>query len=94
MNFQIGDFQTLKEINGQQFENQSVAIDGNAFNNCSFTKCSITYHGGPARLTGCSISPGCRFEFRDSAAFVLQILNELGWTIAPPSWMGPPSQTR
>jgi hypothetical protein len=92
MTIRLLDFAKLPEVNGQKFRNQSVEIDGKSYRNCAFDTCTIIYSGGPSRLDSCAISPGCTIEFRDHAAFVIQILNELGWTISPPHWMGP-SQT-
>jgi hypothetical protein len=89
MPFKLGDFQQLPKVEGQTFDNKTVTIDGTYYRNCTFNKCKLIYCGGPARLDACSISPGCAFEFHDSAAFLLQMLGELGWTLVPPAWMGP-----
>lgn len=93
MPWQASDFQQLPEEKGKTFDNENITIDGMAFRNCTFNKCKLIYRGGPTRLDACTISPGCGFEFHDSAAFLLQTLTELGWKLVPPAWMGP-SQTR
>ena len=90
MPWQMGAFENLPEVKGKIFETATVELDGSSYQNCTFNRCKLIYRGGPTRLTSCSISPGCSFEFRDNAAFMLQTLSELGWTLTPPAWMGGP----
>lgn len=93
MPWQSSDFQKLPEVNGQKFDGATVQLDGTSYRNCRFVRCTLVYRGGPTRVESCSFFPGCTFEFQDNAAFLLQTLSELGWTLVPPAWMGPP-QTR
>ena len=92
MPWEAANFNRIPEIVGKTFDNQEITLDGTAYTTCTFNKCKLIYHGGPTRLSSCSISPGCGFEFQDSAAFLLQMLAELGWKLVPPALMGP-SQT-
>jgi hypothetical protein len=75
------DFEKVPEVNGQTFHNQTVQIDGSSYRNCTFDGCTIIYSGGASRLDSCKISPNCSIEFRDAAAYVIQILRELEWTM-------------
>jgi hypothetical protein len=90
MPWQSSDPIKLPEVNGQNYDGASIKIDGASFRNCTFKRSKLIYCGGPTRLEGCSFAPGCEFEFQDQAAFLLQTLTELGWTLVAPAWMGPP----
>ncbi len=84
---QPSDFMALVEAKERKFSNETVVIDGTSYQNCSFDRCKIIYRGGPTRLVSCYISPGCAIELQDAAAFVYQVLGELGWKLTPPPWM-------
>ena len=84
MGWQSADAQPLPEVVGQAYTKKEVIIDGNSFQKCTFNDCRLIYRGG---LT----------MFTDAAAYVLQTLQELGWTIAPPGHVDqihPPSRER
>jgi hypothetical protein len=88
MPIERSDFQHLQQICNQTFDKMTIVLDNRAHDGCLFNECKILYLGGPARVTECSFSPGCSFEIRGQAAFVVQTLSELGWKISPPGWTG------
>ena len=90
MPWQLSDFQKLTAVKGQTFETTTVELDGTSYHNCKFNQCKLIYRGGPTRLSSCYLSKNCSFEFQDNAAFMLQTLSELGWTLVPPGSMGKP----
>jgi hypothetical protein len=83
MGWQSADPEQLPVVSGQTYSKNDVILDGNSFQNCRFNECLI-YRGGPTRVFQCYISANTEFMFTDAAAYVLQTLQELGWTIAPP----------
>ena len=87
MPIQPSDFMRLVEAKGLTFSRETVVIDGTSYQNCSFVECRIIYRGGPTRFVSCSLSPNCRIELQDAAAFVYQVLGELGWKLVPPPWV-------
>jgi len=78
------DWKSLPQVEGETYTQKDVLIDGTSYQKCSFNQCRLIYRGGPSRLWRCYIGPGCTFQFEDAAAYTLQILQELGWQIAPP----------
>jgi hypothetical protein len=88
MPIERSDFQELPEVANKTFDKMTIVIDGKSHRACLFNQCKIIYLGGPARMAECSFSPGCSFEVRGQAAFVVQTLSELGWKMTPPDWLG------
>lgn len=74
----------LPEVKEQRYENAIVGLDGISYQRCTFVNCTLVYRGGPARMVSCSIGAGCKWQFEDHAAFVMQTLGELGWKLDPP----------
>lgn len=89
MPWQSQDLMALPESNGKVYEKADVMLDGISFQNCTFRDCRLIYKGGPARMISCYIAPGVQWMLVESAAFVLQFLQDAGWTIAPPGSVEP-----
>lgn len=85
MRWQAQDFRTLPVINGKAYEGGEVVLDGSSYINCSFNGCRVVYRGGPTRLASCRFGPGAVMFFEDQAAYMLQVLADMGWKIVPPS---------
>ncbi len=59
------------------FRNESVALDDNTFEHCTFDDCELRYQGGyhPV-LIGCTFHQ-CRFAFQDAAGRTIDFLKAL-----------------
>lgn len=44
----------MATYNDRRFQNETIALDGNAFNRCRFEDCSIVYAGGDYSLNECT----------------------------------------
>ncbi|QLG10984.1 hypothetical protein HLB42_09525 [Deinococcus sp. D7000] len=45
----------MAEFQGRNFQDVEVELDGNKFEDCTFTQCRLIYRGGtPPNLVGCS----------------------------------------
>jgi hypothetical protein len=86
MAWQGSELVKLPQQDNKVFESETIKIDGAAYTNCTFTRCKIIYCGGPTRLDSCSFSAGCAFEFQENAAYLLQTLSQMGWTLTPPDY--------
>ena len=77
----------LPEMVGQTYGSDAqVRLDGLAYRNCSFKAgCRVIYCGGPARIKSCVVEAGCVWDFRVNAAYVLTVLDDLGFELLPPS---------
>ena len=54
-----------------------VELDGNEFDNCTFSGASLIYRGGtPPRLSGCSFTD-FKFEFQGAAANTVAFLQAM-----------------
>jgi hypothetical protein len=61
----------------QKFEEQTVYLDGCAFYDCEFVRCTLVYSDlMPVTLIGCTFS-NCAFDFAGPAANTLQYLYSL-----------------
>lgn len=62
---------------GGTYEDQSVFLDGAAYEDCVFIRCRMTYSGtGPVGLSGCRFS-GCSFHFEGAAGNAVAFLNAM-----------------
>ena len=62
---------------GGKYENQTVALDGNLFEECEFVGCRLVYSGtGTVGLNGCSLR-SCSFHFEGAAANAVAFLNAI-----------------
>jgi hypothetical protein len=59
------------------FENNTVELDGNAYDHCDFKHCILVYWGGsPPRFAQCSFLQ-CSFRFEDAAGNTLSFMASL-----------------
>jgi hypothetical protein len=79
----------MPRITGKTFTKQKVTLDGFRYEQCVFNECQLIYGGGPCRALSCYIEPNCTIDFQDHAAFVLQLLTDLGWKMTPPPAVDP-----
>lgn len=62
------------------FENQTIDLDGHAFEDCTFVNCTIRYRGNPYRLLGRWGRQNLKWEFRGAARRTIHILRDIGST--------------
>ncbi|MEM7068661.1 MAG: hypothetical protein AAF478_07225 [Pseudomonadota bacterium] len=63
-----------KNLN-KNFEKQTITLDGNVFENCTFTGCEMVYGGGDLPgLNGCHFQ-NCSWAFKEEAAVTLSFLS-------------------
>ena len=61
----------------QAFNGVSVNIDGNAYQRCQFSNCTLVYSGGELPpMEHCSLE-NCRWQFADAASRTIQFLSAL-----------------
>ncbi len=59
------------------FADETIAIDGKEFVNCTFERCTITYSGGAIFFLPGSKFQDCTFEFQGPALRTLEALRVL-----------------
>lgn len=75
---EISAITTLELVQGRQFKNESVEIDGKKFVSCTFDGCSLVYAGGDVEFgIGCT-AQNCRPMFSGAAARTVRLLQVLG----------------
>lgn len=81
----------LLEVVGQTYSaGAQIGLDGRCYRNCTFkTGSRIIYRGGPARVESCAAEVGVVWDFQDTAAFVVTVLRDLGFSLIPPGSMEP-----
>jgi hypothetical protein len=67
----------LKHWKNRTFENQTIDLDGNSFENCMFINCKIRYAGGQYHLAGGFGRQNVDWEFHNAAVRMLQLLRDL-----------------
>jgi hypothetical protein len=77
------DAYRLPVTKGQKFTGTRVSLDDTRFEDCTFQNCDIIYSGGPAETSSCYFE-NVRWVFEGSAGIVVQVMQGLGWKIAPP----------
>ena len=61
----------------QAFNGVSVNIDGNAYQRCQFSNCTLVYSGGELpQIEHCSLTD-CRWQFADAATRTIQFMSAL-----------------
>ena len=76
----MGQF-ILPVIKGRTFQNTTVFMDGNRYENCKFLKCRLSYSGGPGEASGCYFGPDTEWLFSDHAATVVETLQRYGFRL-------------
>lgn len=62
------------KIEGKKFLNESIHLDFNDLVNCTFTDCTLIYHGfGPVGMVGCSFN-NVKWSFFDAATNTISFL--------------------
>lgn len=64
-------------VSGREFNDESIALDGKRFIDCSFSNCTLRY-GGQAVIVETTSFRGCRFLFHSEAASTVQFLECFG----------------
>ena len=68
---------------GEQFSNLPVALDGEQFTRCTFTRCRIIYRAStPATVAGNTFDT-CGYEFEGAAANTIHFLRDLYHGVGP-----------
>lgn len=63
--------------NGEIYNHETVAMDGETFSGCEFRDCRLVYAGGePPLFTDCSFI-GCDWKFDEAAARTLVFLKRV-----------------
>lgn len=76
-NYPQNNSNAVMAIDGQDFIEQSVILDFHEFNNCTFKKCTLIFHGyGPVGLVGCEFSD-CKWTFSGPASATLNFMAHL-----------------
>jgi hypothetical protein len=74
-----GESRALKMnlVEGQEFSDEAIKLDGQSFNNCAFVRCKLVYSGsGPVGLRGCRLTDSA-FHFDGAAGNAVAFLNAL-----------------
>ena len=67
----------MARFENETFENKTVVIDGNSYQNCTFNSCTIEFRGVELpSLGGCHFA-GCRWSFDGPAANTIRFLTAL-----------------
>ena len=65
---------TMQTIRGQRFEDETVEVDGKAFETCVFSRCVLQFSGAAlTSLTGCSFIE-CQWRAIGAAENVIALL--------------------
>ena len=67
----------LKHWKNRTFQNQTIDLDGNSYENCTFVNCKIRYAGGPYHLAGGFGRQDVNWEFHNAALRTIRLLREL-----------------
>ena len=71
------DERCLMQFHNSTFENETVELDGHAYDHCDFKHCILVYRGGPPpRFAHCSFFQYA-FRFDDAAGTTLSFLTSL-----------------
>jgi len=74
---------------GERFDNQTIELDGQDFDACTFVDCDLVYRGGdPPGLANSTFS-GCRFRLDGAALRTIaffQEMNACGGGVWVDSW--------
>lgn len=54
--------QNLKTVVGAEYQNETVALDGHHFINCTFVNVTIKYNGGPYKMNDCRVGIPIKIE--------------------------------
>ncbi len=61
----------------EKFENTTVALDGNTFEDCEFVNCILEYSGGkPPKMISCGLTKST-FSFSDQAADTVEFMKAM-----------------
>jgi hypothetical protein len=67
----------MKTTRATTYENETVTLDNNAFEGCTFVGCRLVYSGvGTVGLSGCHLQD-CTFHFEGAAGNAVAFLNAL-----------------
>jgi len=64
----------MAEFKEKSFENETLNVDGNNYENCKFKGCTMIYSGGSdTHVNGCSFDD-CKWQFDGAAANTMGFL--------------------
>jgi hypothetical protein len=67
----------MPKFHGNTYQNETVNLDGNAYEECTFINCRLVFSGlGAVGLRGCRLE-NCSFNFEGAAANAIAFLNAL-----------------
>lgn len=74
----------MKTIRGRTFDGQRVLLDGKAFIECQFTKCTLVIEGANLfQMETCNVSEDCQFSVEGAGKVTLHTLKLMlfggGW---------------
>ena len=72
--------QKNRVVVGHHFQGETVKVDGNDFDQCTFTNCVFWWHGGPFNMINCRFDGDTRFETKSSTiTLAVDFLKGLGF---------------
>jgi len=72
----------IKQINNS-YENMTVLLDGNSFENCTFKNCTLEFRGTDEVSLVSNTITNCQFSFSGAAANTIQFLKGLYHGLGP-----------
>lgn len=69
--------ESLERVEGKEFSDCALELDGRFFVNCRFTRCKITYAGGVVPMFDGGTFDSCSFEFTEAAERTIHMLGRL-----------------
>jgi len=68
----------MATFNKKTFSNETLNVDGNDYNQCTFRTCRLVYAGGPLPVFKDFNFDNCSFELKDAADRTIAFLNSVG----------------
>jgi hypothetical protein len=62
---------------GIHYQDATVELDGNTFQNCTFDRCTMVYRGNDLPYLISSVFNNCQFRFDDAALRTITLLHRL-----------------